>query len=63
MFRRATQLKPDDLYARFKLALTIGQLLFRFDEALGEYRKALELAPHSFPLHNNIGFMLTCLSR
>ncbi len=55
-------IKPDDLQARFQLALAFHRA-DRHREAAGAYRQALALQPDFAELHNNLGISLQNLLR
>ena len=55
-FRRAIGFNPQDGVARMLFAMYLAKSE-RTDEALDQYRVALELAPNSAELHNNVALL------
>jgi eukaryotic-like serine/threonine-protein kinase len=62
-FKRAIEANPNDAVAHYLYAHTCLMPLRRNDEALAEYRKALELDPLSGIINTNYGFALFIAGR
>lgn len=61
--RRAIELNPDDPLPHYFYAFNVLGPQARFDEALAEMRRALELDPLSLVLNRNLGVFLWCARR